>query len=287
MTSVSAAAIAYACAGYPAVAIGAQGKPTEKAWPDFTPDPDETARRFERLRPFGIAIVNDQSRFVIDLDRGHAAGVDGVAEFAKFIPPGEALTDCPRARTKRDGRHLYFRKPEGVIVKSSAGVLAPGVDVRAARTCVKVWPTPGYHWIRSILDFPPPMAPDWLLALVAEKPCPPSLPSPRQSYAGTADRLAQHVFRDEVMKVAKAKTGTRNAQLFASAATLGGLCAGGELPEQEIKSALFIAARDCGLVKDEGKRTVESAINRAFSRGNQKPRNLNHLRTETREARHG
>lgn len=62
---------------------------------------------------------------VLDLDRGHAEGVDGlrsVADAGLHLPP------TPCVRTPSGGLHAYFRHP-GKTVPNAAGLL-PGVDLR-------------------------------------------------------------------------------------------------------------------------------------------------------------
>lgn len=65
-------------------------------------------------------------------------------------------------RTPGGGFHFYYAWPEGVeTIKSSAGTLAPGVDVRGTGGCVFAPPTPGYSQVNGEAG---PAAPTWLVA---------------------------------------------------------------------------------------------------------------------------
>lgn len=73
----------------------------------------------------GIVTGSVSGIVVLDLDRGHAEGVDGlrsVADAGLHLPP------TPCVRTPSGGLHAYFRHP-GKSVGNATG-LFPGVDVR-------------------------------------------------------------------------------------------------------------------------------------------------------------
>ena len=64
---------------------------------------------------------------VVDIDR--KKGVDG---FAGLVSVGVEIPQSPMwAETPNDGEHRFYRAPEGLDVKTCAGILAPGVDIRA------------------------------------------------------------------------------------------------------------------------------------------------------------
>jgi hypothetical protein len=87
-------------------------------------------RRYPNSRPAincgGAGLV------VIDLDRGHGDGADGVAEFDRLLDQhGELPEGVPAVRTPSNGVHLYFMQPPGIEpIGNSAGRIAPGIDVR-------------------------------------------------------------------------------------------------------------------------------------------------------------
>lgn len=88
---------------------------------------------------------------VLDVDMKN--GVDGLANLkAVGIDPFDMGGDYPVARTPTGGWHFYFPHDRGRPVKNSAGLIAPGVDVRGEGGFVVLPPsrrTPGgepYIW---------------------------------------------------------------------------------------------------------------------------------------------
>lgn len=98
----------------------------------------------------GYRVPAETRVIVIDLDVGHAPGVDGIAN-AK----SEALGLVPTwmLRTPRGGVHCYYQAPKDVRVKSLNGKLAKGVDVRAegamAVTAGSRRPDGVYAWVKG------------------------------------------------------------------------------------------------------------------------------------------
>ena len=94
---------------------------------------------------------------VVDIDR--KKGVDG---FAGLVSVGVEIPQSPMwAETPNDGEHRFYRAPEGVDVKTCAGILAPGVDIRAKGGLVLTAPTevPGkgaykLHNVTAVEDLP-------------------------------------------------------------------------------------------------------------------------------------
>ncbi|WP_213269138.1 bifunctional DNA primase/polymerase [Hyphomonas sp.] len=129
------------------------------------PRPEKRLAR-ERLniaQLIGVALVT-RGFIVLDLDRGHAEGVDGVASFAALVNAqgGDFPDHCPCVRTRRGGIHLYIASPAGVELRSSTSRIAPGVDIKAGRSLVTCPPTDGYSWIKPLIpiaELPPP--PEW------------------------------------------------------------------------------------------------------------------------------
>ena len=96
-------------------------------------DPDETSAWWaagSRYADANIGVVTELSGVVcVDLDRGHADGVDGVQGWAALgqeAYPYPAYID----HTPRGGRHLLYRADPARPVKGSAGAVAPGVDTK-------------------------------------------------------------------------------------------------------------------------------------------------------------
>ncbi len=76
----------------------------------------------------------------------------------------------------------------------------------------------------------------------------------------------------ECAKVANATAGTRNDTLNTAAFSLGQLIASGELDEKEVRHRLYDAAQTCGLIKDDGAKSVVKTVESGLRGGRQHPR---------------
>ena len=267
-----AAALELAELGYRTVPLGGTRKPIQPGWPDSTSDPDATRDRFRAVRASGLAVVTGDL-VVIDRDRNHADGVDGVEAFDDLVRAnGGQLPLGPRVSTRNHGEHSWMLRPPEVLVRSSASRIAPGVDIKGFRSCAVCPPTPGYEWIVHPRDVAPPMPPPWLLGLVASKPPPPRPMHPPRDYDGAFSRYGAAALARELVALYRCRQGKRACALFAASARLGALAAGGVLPEQKVREALEDAARACGLVADDGERAAFTHIERGLAAGRLHPR---------------
>jgi len=86
---------------------------------------------FDDLDAYGVCIVTGRQSglFVVDVDHhGDINGQDTLDDLDATYGP---LPDTVEAITGRGGRHLYYRYPDGLEIRNSAGnVLGPGLDVR-------------------------------------------------------------------------------------------------------------------------------------------------------------
>jgi hypothetical protein len=265
---LSAAAQALARIGYVAIPLNADRRPVFKGWPDAEGGETSARERFEHCAAHGMALVT-RGFIVVDLDRGHADGVDGVASFAALVDAhgGDFPEHGPRVRTRRGGVHLYLASPAGVEVRSSASRIAPGVDIKAARSLATCPPTDGYSWIKpliSLAELPPP--PDWLVRAACPTPLQSPSYRPFQPIRGR-ERYAETVFHRELSALAVTGKGHRNSALFKAAARLGDLVGIGLIPPDAAASGLFAAAEACGLVADDGRRAVIETIESGLHRG--------------------
>ena len=136
--------------------------------------------------------------------------------------------DCPLQQTPRGGFHLVFGIPTGCHWRCSAGLLAPGVDVRTNGGFIVVAPSVvkgrPYRWIRPLVrkeKLPPP--PDWLVEALD------AVERRRQSPSAGNDRPSEH--RDLGVLV----EGQRNAGL----ASLAGRLRRSGLTQPELEAALL------------------------------------------------
>lgn len=193
--------------------------------------------------------------------------------------------------TPSGGLHLYYRAPAGQKVRSSAGRLAPWVDVRAAGGYVvgpfsatgagvyrpllgwdrvvrsKAGPDLQSHGIPSIeeIHFDPPALPSWLAERMVEREEPVDvfsrlLAALDREPVGCRDGYAAAALHAETTSVATATQGSRNHTLNRAAYSLGTLVAAGALDEGQVRSALESAAIQCGLGRDEAIASIRSGM---------------------------
>ncbi len=125
-------ALSYAARGWHLLPVG-QNKRPRGGIGLASATTDERAIRgwFQRWPNCSVALACKPSGVVvIDCDRGHADGADGVATFEALAGPephGAALI----ARTPKGGEHRLYATPDGIEFRSKNHV-APGVDVKAS-----------------------------------------------------------------------------------------------------------------------------------------------------------
>ncbi|ACL58967.1 bifunctional DNA primase/polymerase [Methylobacterium nodulans] len=90
-------------------------------------------------------------------------------------------------------------------------------------------------------------------------------------------RYGRAALDKEIAAVAAAPSGGRNNALNAAALKLGGLVAAGALVESEVREALRSAAEACGLVGDDGLKSVLDTIDSGLRAGLRRPRDLSEV----------
>lgn len=274
-----AACALLACDLRPVPMIAAKKCPALKGWPARAAlDPAQTAALFaEAQHADALGIATGEGVFVIDLDRNHGDGADGIASFAALVRKHGAIAPGPRVRSPAGGLHLYFACPAGRRVRSRAAI-APGVDVRGEGGLAMCPPSArngvAYRWTSAPWEYALPQAPAWLLDMVAPIEAPRVAAASVRPYRGEASAYARVALERELKAVASAAPGVRNAALFKAAASLGSLCAGGGLPADPVAASLIEAAAACGLVADDGPHAVEATIASGFKAGLARPRAL-------------
>jgi hypothetical protein len=110
---------------------------------------------WDRWPAAGAAVLTGLSRLlVLDVDPrhgGHHALARLVAD--RPLPPTRVV------RSRSGGMHLYYRTTR--LVRSGAGLLGAGLDVKSARALITCPPTPGYALLERRPIVP---APAWLTA---------------------------------------------------------------------------------------------------------------------------
>jgi hypothetical protein len=197
-------AVAYLARGFSVVPVAAREKRPAIAWRAFE---KKAAPRgvvvdwFEGPRAaHGVGIITGTvsgNIFVVDVDIG--PGKEGDDTLRALQLRHDDLPETPEVRTGSGGRHLYFRAPPGVLVKTGTNILGPGVDVRGEGGFVVAPPSvhPSgepyvWFWQFTLDDVPIADAPAWLLDLVRVEAPRPVAPPPRPSSSAstTASRSA-------------------------------------------------------------------------------------------------
>jgi hypothetical protein len=101
---------------------------------------------------------------VVDADSIEGHGIDGLSNLLDLELQHDPLPQTWKARTPSGGEHSFFRDPEGKM-KSTAGVLAPGVDTRGVGGMIVLAPSlvkgkGVYEWIN---DLPIAELPQWVI----------------------------------------------------------------------------------------------------------------------------
>lgn len=110
----------------------------------------------DRTKPRNVGVRTGRASgvLVIDVDAGGGAGL---AELERRVG---ALPETLEATTPTGGRHLYYRYPDGVVVRSSAEQLAPRVNVIGENDYVVAPPSlhragGTYAWVqRPVAELP-------------------------------------------------------------------------------------------------------------------------------------
>lgn len=128
--------------------------PTDAEWQTWD-------RRFARYN-VGFITGAVSRRIVLDLDSGHADGVDGSATLRSH---GLHLPPSPTVRTRHGGLHVHLLHPGGDL-RNFAGRL-PGVDARGDGGFALLPPSENYEWLPGLGpdDVEPAPAPGWLIDL--------------------------------------------------------------------------------------------------------------------------
>lgn len=227
-------------------------------------DPELVARYWPGPR-YNVGIAPGRCDLVvIDLDPP-----DGRAQLEAL---GHELPVTFTVSTSRPGGfHLYFATPPGLVIRNSAGKVAPRVDVRGSGGYV-IGPgsVVGGRAYQVARDCPPAPLPAWLAELAAWRPAP-AAPRPVVPLR-PADGYAAAAVRAEMGILATAPAGTRNHELNRSAFSLGQLVAAGMLDGDQVSAALLLAAERNGLLADDGIRQCEATIRSGLRAGMANPR---------------
>jgi hypothetical protein len=206
----------------------------------------------------------------IDVKDPRAHGFDTLEDLGIILP------ETPMTHTASDGLHCLFANPEREL-KCSAGLIGPGLDVRANGGYIII-PSPGsgYTWdpiynLDTVALLP---APDWLW------PHRPSRPPGKMPTFKKGDGLTPYgraALEGACEAIARAGSGQQERALNAECFSIGTLVAGGGLPEglalrTLLKAAAAMPDRDpAWRWRTE---EIDLKVRRAFSAGQTHPRAL-------------
>jgi hypothetical protein len=105
---------------------------------------------------------------VLDVDPEHG----GLESLERLGRRGIDLPLTLEARTGSGGRHLYYRRPDGIRIRNSAGRLGPGLDIRGEGGYVVAPPSlhasgRPYTWVQETVELEPALLPAPLVRLLA------------------------------------------------------------------------------------------------------------------------
>lgn len=107
-------------------------RPLIKNWPNLASrDPDQIHAWWQQFPKAMIGAVTGYASgfFVLDID---VEGEENAFEkLKKFQQENGDLPATLTVQTASGGLHLYFRMPDGIDLRNSAGKLAAGIDIRA------------------------------------------------------------------------------------------------------------------------------------------------------------
>lgn len=205
---------------------------------------------WQRWPAAGAAVLTGRSRLlVVDVDPRHG-GHHTLARLVAHRP----LPATRVVRTRGGGVHLYYRTDR--LVRSGAGVLGPGLDVKSAKGLVVCPPTPGY----SLLERRPIVAaPEWLRARCRPaghraRPAPGTVPPDSPDAAAALQRALD--------AIAAAPPGERHATTYRAALSVFAVTDG-----DQVQATLAEAARRASEPSEWRDRERAVADARAFVRG--------------------
>jgi hypothetical protein len=155
-------ALALASRGIPVFPYDVDKRPlTPHGFQDATTDPEIISAWAELWPDALIGMPTGELSGIAVVDIDVREGKDGRAWLADH---GHMLAGARRVKTRSGGLHVYFQHPPGL--RSSAGKIAPGVDVRAEGGYVVRWDCHG----GEATGEPTPMPAELHAALLARQP---------------------------------------------------------------------------------------------------------------------
>ncbi len=273
MNTVLDAALAYAARDWKVFPVARNKRPiTEHGRNDATLDKAIIRGWFStRLDALGAVATGEESGIVgLDVDvRHNVHGPDSLEDLGVALHPTTAT-----AHTPSGGFHLIFKHPgPGLYIKTIAGQLGPGLDVRGDGGSLTLPPGPGRFWDPHLGRGAPlaPM-PEWMRI-------PEQQMSQRATFAskpvGELSRYAESALDSAFRKIIDAPAGQQETTLNKEAFALATLVAGWGMPP---KAALDVLQAAADKMPSHDRRRpwrqkeIERKITDAFAAGLRHPR---------------
>lgn len=270
------AAKAYAARGWPVFPVRRKAPAIPKGrggngYHDASTDPAELEALWKQAGRGvdGLGVDLERAGLVLlDCDPRNGGNLEELAGRVGELPATVA------ARTGGGGAHRFYRRPEGCPPTSKGNALGPGLDVKANGYAV-LPPSrhpagDAYAWTADPDTVEIATAPPWLVAALSA----PQAPRDGNGASGVRS-LAGYVraaVDGELVTLASAREGERNATLNRSAFSLGELVGAGHLSEGDAVDVLRRGAMACGLWGDDGERSCLATIHSGLEAGRAQPR---------------
>lgn len=238
-------------------------RPSVRDWEHRAcPDPERVARYWPGGANAGIA-CGPSGLVVIDLDchgelpaewrlPGVRDGRDVLAQLCEWA--SQPWPSTYTVATPSGGWHLYFAAPDGSVIRNSASLIGPQIDVRGqGGYVVGAGSVVGGRRYEAMSDIAPASLPPWIARLLA-----PAGHAARRTSPGGHRRVAALC-----RLVEDAPEGQRNTVLHWSACRGAEVVAAGQADARLIADLLVSAAVAAGLPADEARRTVASGMGSA------------------------
>jgi putative DNA primase/helicase len=265
------AALVYAARGWPVFAITTGKRPlTGHGLLDATRDP-ETIRAWYRRWPdalFAIATGEPSGMIALDIDvRPGSNGFDSLEnDLGISVHP-----ETPTAHTPSGGCHLLFRWP-GHFVKTIAGKLGVGLDVRRDGGSLILPPGPGRYWDPHLgPDTPLVDMPEWMVIAEPERA---PIGEPIKPTTGLSP-YGEAALDSACRAILAAPVGKQEATLNSECFAIGTLAGTGAIPSPFARRALIWAARQIPSYNPRRPWRVadlDHKVERAFADGLRHPR---------------
>jgi putative DNA primase/helicase len=233
------AALAYAARGWPVFPVGSNKVPlTEHGRSDVTDSPAQIRQWWAQWPNASIAIATGAKAGIVALDVDVSElvyGPDSLDALGVSLHP-----ETPTAHTPRGGFHVLFAHP-GRFVKTIAGRLGPGLDIRGDGGSLILPPGPGRSWdpVLNLDTVPIAPMPDWMI-----------IPEPARIGPGYAPKLkvrlsryAEGALDSAVLRIVTAGAGEQEVTLNAEVFSIGRLAGTGVIPACLALDAVLLAAR--------------------------------------------